>query len=85
MREFNTSGPCNPQEHYTLMRPNLIERGIQLIEKKKYFTIWAPRQTGKSTFFRLLANKLDSRGFKVIHFNVENFLDAPIDVFFSNN
>ena len=83
MREFNTSGPCNPQEHYTLMRPNLIERGMQLIEKKKYFTIWAPRQTGKSTFFRLLANKLDSRGFKVIHFNVENFKEALLITFFT--
>ena len=82
-RYFNTSGPCNPKQHYTLMRPDLIAEGIDLVERERYFTIWAPRQTGKSTFFRLLANKLDSRGFKVIHFNVENFKEALLITFFT--
>ena len=78
MREFNTSGPCNPQEHYTLMRPNLIERGMQLIDKKRYFTIWAPRQTGKSTFFRLLAKDLKTQGYFVSHINFENYRNEPL-------
>ena len=74
MREFNTSGPCIPKEHYTLMRPNLVQKGMQLVEKKRYFTIWAPRQTGKSTYFRLLADSLKTKDYKVIHINVEDSL-----------
>jgi predicted AAA+ superfamily ATPase len=70
MRSFNTSGPNLPAEHYTLERSALIEKGVDLIRKKRYFTIWAPRQTGKSTYFRLLANTAQKEGFQVIHFNV---------------
>lgn len=75
-RYFNTSGPNNPEEHYTLMRRDLIKKGIALVEKKRYFTIWAPRQTGKSTYFRLLGIELEKMGYIFIHFNVENYLDA---------
>ena len=59
MREFNTSGPNNPKDHYTVIRTDAIEAGKQLVYKKKYFTVWAPRQTGKSTWFRQLAIELE--------------------------
>ena len=75
-RYFNTSGPNIPTEHYTLKRKDLIEKGVILAKKRRYFTIWAPRQTGKSTYFRLLAKALEKTGYKVTHINVENFLDA---------
>jgi AAA-like domain len=79
MRSFNTSGPNLPAEHYTLERSALIEKGVDLIQKKRYFTIWAPRQTGKSTYFRLLADAVEKQGFQVIHFNVENYKDESLD------
>ena len=44
---FNTSGPNIEAEHYTLMRDNYIKKGVTLVNQKRYFTIWAPRQTGK--------------------------------------
>ncbi|MBI4646245.1 MAG: hypothetical protein HY738_06520, partial [Bacteroidia bacterium] len=75
-RYFNTSGPNIPEEHYTLMRENLIAKGIDLVDRKRYFTIWAPRQTGKSTFFRLLADELTRNNYHVAHINVENFQSA---------
>ncbi|MDQ1351349.1 MAG: hypothetical protein QG657_1651, partial [Acidobacteriota bacterium] len=53
-RYFNTSGPNIPTKHYTLYRADLVEKGIQLVKGERYFTIWAPRQTGKSTYFLLL-------------------------------
>ena len=81
MREFNTSGPNIPAEHYTIIRTGLIKQGIKLVEKAKYFTIWAPRQTGKSTYFRQLAESLNRLDFKVIHFNVESYLDATKEIF----
>ena len=75
-RYFNTSGPNRPWEHYTLMRPDLIEIGEDLVRRERYFTIWAPRQTGKSTYFQLLAEVLKKKGYRIIHFNAENYLDA---------
>ena len=83
MRSFNTSGPNIPAEHYTLARLPLIAKGMGLIRGSRYFTIWAPRQTGKSTYFRLLADAAIKDGFQVIHFNVENFKGALLSGLFN--
>ena len=77
MREFNTSGPNIPSQHYTIERTNLIEKGIKLVKKERYFTIWAPRQTGKSTYFRQLAVKLTEQDYKIAHINFENYKNLP--------
>ena len=76
MREFNTSGPNMPERHYTLPRLDWVEQGKKLIYKERYFTIWAPRQTGKSTYFRFLAEALQQEGYKVCHVNFESFKDG---------
>ena len=81
MREFNTSGQNIVERHYTLLRPQLVKKGMGLVEKEKYFTIWAPRQTGKSTYFILLAGELELYGYKVAHINFENQQNAPISSF----
>jgi hypothetical protein len=81
MRYFNTSGPNIIKEHYTLMRPQLIEEGLEKVQKNRYFTIWAPRQTGKSTYFRLLANRLETEGYRVAYVNFENFKEASLKDF----
>ncbi len=73
MKSFNTSGPNIIKEHYTLPRLNLIEAGKKLVYKNRYFTIWAPRQTGKSTYFQLLATELEKEGYKVAFINFENY------------
>jgi hypothetical protein len=81
MRTFNTSGPNILEEHYTLPRLDWVEKGKDLVHKKRYFTIWAPRQTGKSTFFYLLANSLREEGYKVCYINFENYKTAALNVF----
>jgi hypothetical protein len=81
MRLFNTSGPNILAEHYTLPRLELIEYGKNLVHRNRYFTIWAPRQTGKSTYFRLLADALREEDYKVCYVNFENYIDAPINIF----
>lgn len=83
MREFNTSGQNIPERHYTLMRPQLVEQGVELVEKEKYFTIWAPRQTGKSTYFLLLAAALERQGYKVARVNFESYRVASLKDFLS--
>ena len=75
-RYFNTSGPNRPDQHYTLQRPNLVEKGIRIVKRERYFTIWAPRQTGKSTYFRILAKALVAEGYLVSHINVEGKIES---------
>ena len=81
MREFNTSGPNIIEEHYTLERLALIEKGKKLVKKNRYFTIWAPRQTGKSTYFRLLGNALEAEGYLVCRIGFENYQTDSLAVF----
>jgi hypothetical protein len=59
MREFNTSGPCDPALHYTVMREALMVEGKAKVNKGRFFTLFAPRQAGKTTFFKLLLNELE--------------------------
>jgi len=81
MRKFNTSGPNIEEEHYTIVRTDLIVKGIELVKAKRYFTIWAPRQTGKSTYFRQLATQLIENEYKVAHINFENYKNASLESF----
>ncbi len=52
MRRFGTQGPVNPQEHYVVSRTEEIADFIRRVEEGRYVVIFAPRQTGKTTFFR---------------------------------
>jgi AAA-like domain len=81
MRYFNTSGPNIIEKHYTLLRTDLIEWGKKLVYDERYFTIWAPRQTGKSTYFHLLATALEKEGYKVAYINFENYRTGSIESF----
>jgi len=81
MRDFNTSGPNIPRQHYTIERRNQLKEGINLVDKDRYFTIWAPRQTGKSTFFRQLAVELEKQNYKVAHINFESYKNASLGSF----
>ncbi len=63
MREFNTSGPCDPAKHYTVMREALIAKGQVLVDSGRFFTIFAPRQSGKTTYVRLLSHQLRTQGY----------------------
>jgi AAA-like domain len=81
MRTFNTSGPNILAEHYTLPRLHWVEQGKDLVHRNRYFTIWAPRQTGKSTYFRLLADALKQEDYLVCYINFENYLISSLSAF----
>ncbi len=81
MRYFNCSGPNNPEEHYTLLRPALLAKGLDFIKRRRYFTIWAPRQSGKSTYFLLLKQRLREEGYDAMHISVESFRSADLNEF----
>ncbi|MDP5171345.1 MAG: ATP-binding protein, partial [Bacteroidia bacterium] len=62
-RYFNTTGLCNPADHY-MVDPfrGLLDDIDRLIEAKQYFLIHAPRQTGKTTFLHELAQRINKLG-----------------------
>ncbi len=81
MRKFNTSGPNIPAKHYTIERKGLITQGVELVNDERYFTIWAPRQTGKSTFFYMLEKTLKKIGYKVAVFSAEDMKNTSLQTF----
>ena len=74
MREFNTAGHIIPADHYHL--PPLQRAGadtlLPLVEAKKYFIVYAPRQTGKTTTLRTLRDVLNDRGYRAVHANLQS-------------
>jgi hypothetical protein len=61
-RFFNTAGPCQPDLHYMLPPERRLPELRGLIDQRSYFVVHAPRQTGKTTYFRSLAESLTSEG-----------------------
>jgi hypothetical protein len=84
MREFNTSGPCNPALHYTVMREALIEEGKEKVRKGRYFTLFAPRQTGKTTYFQLLLEAVKAENFTPIWISFEKLKTVTRDRFYQD-
>jgi len=84
MREFNTSGPCNPALHYTVMRETLIAEGFDKVRKGRYFTLFAPRQTGKTTYFQLLLEAVKDEGFTPIFLSFESLKTVTREIFYQN-
>ena len=78
MRQFNTAGPIVPADHYHL--PPLQRAGgdtlLRFVEEKKYFIVYAPRQTGKTTTLRALCDALNDRGYRAVHANLQPARDA---------
>jgi hypothetical protein len=83
MREFNTTGPCDPARHYTVMREALITTSLVQVKKGRYFILFAPRQAGKTTFFKLLLNDLEKEeDFTTIWISFENLKTVSKEVFY---
>ena len=83
MRYFNTSGPVVAEDHYRippLSRLNLAQLR-QLIGRKRYFVLHAPRQTGKTTALLALQDLLNAEdGCRCVYVNVEGAQTAREDV-----
>ncbi|NIM16416.1 MAG: AAA family ATPase [Candidatus Aminicenantes bacterium] len=59
---FNTAGLCFPDEHYMVDPLSRLRKVENLIARKRYFTIHAPRQTGKTTYLHAVSRKLNTEG-----------------------
>ena len=83
MREFNTAGPIIPEDHYHIAPLARLDRDelLRLIERKKYFVLHAPRQTGKTTILRALRDELNGSGqYRCVYVDVETAQSAREDV-----
>ena len=58
MKRFGTQGPVHPSENYFVRRAEKINDFISRIKEGRYIVIFAPRQTGKTTFFQQAFDKL---------------------------
>jgi hypothetical protein len=61
-RFFNTTGPCDPADHYMLSPERRLPDLVPYIDRKQYFVVHAPRQVGKTTAMLALAARLRQRG-----------------------
>ncbi len=61
-RRFNTAGPNNTEDHYTLPVLARLPDIRRLIDDKLYFVLHAPRQAGKTTALLALAHELTHEG-----------------------
>lgn len=74
MRFFNTAGPNNPEDHYSVPPLERLELDelLLLIGQKKYFVLHAPRQTGKTSCLLALSDYLNQQGgHRCLYINVE--------------
>ena len=85
MRSFNTTGPVFPDKHYSI--PPLeridLDRILNLIHQEKYFSLHAPRQTGKTSILLALQNLLNGGSkepYRCVYVNVEAGQTAREDV-----
>jgi hypothetical protein len=72
MRRFNTAGPCRPEYQYMIRAPRRLPEAPGLVDQMGYFVVHAPRQTGKTTALRALAQELTATGrYAALHFSCE--------------
>ena len=77
MRYFNTTGPCNKEKHY-IIEPSTRLKGVErLIDREQYFVIHAARQSGKTTYLRDLAMRLNDGGqYYALYCSLENMQEV---------
>ena len=85
MRDFNTAGPVRADLHYCV--PPLERLGtaelLSLIRAERYFVLYAPRRTGKTSVLLALRNLLNggTEGeYRCAYINVESARTAREDV-----
>lgn len=66
MRRFHSYGPVDPTEHFAVERRALVEQCVsQLVgnpdKDGHFFTIWGPRQTGKTWLMRRAIEEIRAR------------------------
>lgn len=78
MRCFGTYGPVYPNINYVVSRKEELADFINRVKQGRYIVLFAPRQTGKTTFFRnaLDALEAEEHPYLPIQLNFEGYVDT---------
>lgn len=72
MRCFETRGPVNPEVNYVVARTDELSDFVKRLEKGRYIVLFAPRQTGKTTFFRSALDLLAAEAYFPIQIDFQS-------------
>ncbi len=86
MRRFETRGPVNPQKNYVVSRAEETADFIDRIKDGRYIVLFAPRQTGKTTFFKSALNTLalETPNYFAIQLNFDTYADLSMPDFYDS-
>ncbi len=86
MRRFGTRGPVNPEQHYIVARTEELTEFIKRVKEGRYIVIFAPRQTGKTTFFQRAVAALTAEDLTYfpIQLNFEIYVDCDLSEFYDS-
>ena len=86
MRNFSTQGPVNPEQHYVVARTEELTEFIKRVKEGRYIVIFAPRQTGKTTFFYAAMDILaaEESTYVPIHLDFEAYKNLTPSDFYNN-
>ena len=86
MRSFGTRGRVYPDKHYVVPRTEEIADYINRIKEGRYVVLFAPRQTGKTTFFRFAVEALttEESDYFPIQLNFEEYEDYSVSNFYAS-
>lgn len=86
MRRFGTQGPVNPEQHYVVARTEELTEFIKRVKEVRYIVIFAPRQSGKTTFFQqaLAALTAEDLTYFPIQLNFEIYVDCDRSEFYES-
>lgn len=86
MRRFGTQGPVHPEKHYVVSRSAELDDFIDRVKDGRYIVIFAPRQTGKTTFFRNALDEIADNDptYFPISLNFEVFVGSTLSSFYEN-
>lgn len=84
MKRFGTQGRVYPDKHYVVRRHEEISDFLTRVDEGRYIVLFAPRQTGKTTFFRLALETLreDSQIYLPIQLNFEAYQNLTRSEFY---
>ena len=80
VRYFETRGPVNPEKNYVVSRTEETADFIARIKMGRYIVLFAPRQTGKTTFFKSALRTLESQvsDYFPIQLNFDTYADLSM-------
>ncbi|MCY4569674.1 MAG: AAA-like domain-containing protein, partial [Candidatus Poribacteria bacterium] len=82
---FGTQGPVHPKKNYVVSRTAELADFIMRVKEGRYIVIFAPRQTGKTTFFQRALDVFadEASAYFPIPLNFEEYEDCTPSVFYS--